>query len=318
MRFLIPQGIGDAIWALMKTEDVNRQLDPAGKLNIKIACMDQLSPSESRALDFVSRFKFVNSVAMYDVPSRGQGGAALLPGICGTEFGYYNYLPDGTTDYPEIDYVLIPNASLERGIRLEEWLPQFKVNWQVMDSFTFYKNELEEAEQIKEPYAAFFLGSLEGNGRAGHNRNSIWKPEEWVDLGERIMDYFGGRIVVVGGNDDRSYYDQRIVPLLKRSWIDCLGNRTIGTSYAITKKARFMISYQSGMGIVSNYMKVPLGIFWRAKGDSVSPYDFISFEESMASAWADPETIKQGKHMPLIYGRHDVDYIMHEIKERNW
>jgi hypothetical protein len=61
-----------------------------------------------------------------------------------------------------------------------------------------------------------------------------------------------------------------------------------------------------------------VGIFWREKGDSVSPQYYISFEEAMASAWADPRMISSGKHLPLIYGRHGVDYIIDQIKERRW
>jgi len=318
MRFLIPQGIGDAIWALMKVEDANRQLDPGGRLEVYIACMDEKSIPEKRALDFVSRFKFVDFVSMYAVRKRGQGGAALLPGDIVTKEGYYRYLPDGSTDYQGIDCVLLPNAALERGIRLEDWLPQFTINWNVMDSFRFRDEETREAEKIESPYVVFFMGSLDGNGIAGHNRDSVWTPENWVELGERIMDRCGVDIAVVGGKDDRSYYEKKVAPLLRRPWIDLIGDRSIGLTYGITRRARFMISYQSGMGIVTNYFGTPVGIFWRAKGDSISPYHYISFEESMASAWADPAMIATGKHLPLIYGRHGVDYIMEQIEKRNW
>lgn len=65
-------------------------------------------------------------------------------------------------------------------------------------------------------------------------------------------------------------------------------------------------------------MGVPTGIFWRAAGDSIRDDAYLSFDEAMASAWANPQHIEQGKHLPLIYGRHGVDYIKQQIIERNW
>jgi len=317
MRYLIPQGIGDVIWALLKVEDINRQLR-GGSIDIRIASIDPNYAPECRALDFVTRFSFVNSAEMYAMPRLGQTGAVLLPGEVADENGYYRYIADGASELPGIDFVLMPNAALERGIRLENWLPQFAVNWDVMEQFKFLPGEDDEANELPKPFVVFFCGGLDGNTIAGHNRNGIWKPEDWVELGERLMDRFGVSIVVVGGDADRSYYDEKIVPVLKRPWVDCIGDRSIGQSYAIIRQARFMISYQSGMGIVSNYFGVPVGIFWRARGDSISPYSYVSFQESMASAWADPAMISSGRHMPLIYGRHDVNYIMSEIDHRKW
>jgi hypothetical protein len=318
MRFLIPQGIGDAIWALMKIEDANRKMDPDGRLEVYIAAFNTWCNIEGRALDFVGRFKFVDSARMYGVPARGQSGAVLLDGPIADENGYYRYIPDGETKLPNIDYVLMPNAALERGIRLEHWLPEFEINWNVMDQFHFREDEVAEASETQGEFVAFFLASMDSNGIAGHNRNGLWRPEDWADLGERIMDRFGVQIVVVGADYDRSYYEQKVKPLTKRPWIDQIGSRSIGTTFSLLRRARFMISYQSGIGIVTNYLGVPLGIFWRGKGDSISPQTYISFEESMASAWANPAMIETGKHLPLIYGRHGVDYIMDQIIERNW
>lgn len=319
-RFLIPQGIGDAVWALLKIEDVSKKLG-GGKIEVRIACSDINSILESRALDFVSRFKFVDDVKMYQTPNFGQMAASLMPGPPTNGDGLFNYLSDGTkaiSYLPGIDYVLMPNAPLERGIRLENWL-DFEVNWNIMDQFNFKEEELLAAQEIKNPYAVFFCGSTSGNSISGHNRNSIWKPKDWVDLATKIQDKFGLEIVIVGAEYDRDYYEKEILPLIEnKPWINKIGNCSIGETLAITKSSKFVISYQSGIGIVSSYMGVPVGIFWREKGDSVSPDQYISFNEEMASAWTNPQMISSGKHLPLIYGRHDVDYIIEQVKEREW
>lgn len=308
MNLLVPQGIGDSIWALLKVQSIAG----TGPINIFVACMDKNNYAEARALEFISRFSFVNSAQMYEMPMNGQGGCVLLDGPIADEDGLYRYISDGETTLPGIDYVLMPNAALERGTRLEDWLPQYGVNWRAMDEFRFDENILSGKD-----YAIFFLGSMESNTRAGHNRNGIWRPEDWVALGEWVKRELGCGVVVVGANYDHSYFLQCVKPLVG-GWVDLIGDTEIGQTYSIIKGARFVISYQSGIGIVANYMGVPAGIFWRAKGDSISPDCYISFDERMASAWADPQMIEQGKHMPLIYGRHGVDYIIDEIKRRGW
>lgn len=321
LRFLVPQGIGDSIWALFKIQDVSEKLG-GGRIEVRIACSDANNPLESRALDFVSRFAFVDDVQMYQVPDRGQVGASLLPGPATDADGLFRYLPDGppaSGTLTGIDYVLMPNAPLERGVRLEDWLPEFKIDWNIMDQFAFRDGEGQAASGLDKPYAVFFCGSQGGNTTAGHNRNAIWRPEDWANLAYRVRHELGLEVVVVGAEYDRDYYEKQLLPLVKREpWTDRIGQCSIGETLAVTKNAKFVISYQSGIGIVSSYMGTPLGIFWRQKGDSVSPECYISFEEEMASAWANPQMISSGKHLPLIYGRHGVDYIIDQIKERRW
>lgn len=306
MNFLVPQGIGDSIWALLKVQSIA----DGESINIFVACMNKNNPEEARALEFISRFNFVNSAAMYEMPMNGNAGCVLLPSSPADENGLYRYIPE-STQLPGIDHVLIPNGSLERGIRLEDWRPEYAINWRVMDEFRF-----EDFLPAKD-YVVFFMGSESSNTTAGHNRNRLWRPGDWVALGEWVQRELGCEIFVVGADYDRSYFSDNVKPLTNY-WIDIIGNTDIGMTYSIVKGARFVISYQSGIGIVASYMGVPTGIFWRAKGDSISPDTYISFDERMAEAWADPQMIEQGKHMPLIYGRHGVEYITEEIKKRGW
>lgn len=320
MNFLVPQGIGDAVWALLKIEDVNRKMD-GGPINVRIACFHD-NEVEKRALEFMRQFEFVNSAEMYKSPRINQSGPSLMPGEPSDKDGYYRYVPDGRAMIgllPRIDYVLMPNHPLERGIRLENWLPQFETNWRIMDSFRFKSEDVTLADSlIPERFAVFFCGSLAGNTTDGHNRGPIWKPEDWVRLGEEMRSKYGLDIVIVGADYDREYYEQKIIPLLTVPWTNLIGKLSIGATFAVTRKAKFVISYQSGIGIVSSYLGVPVAIFWRRKTDSVSSTRYISFDETMASAWAPPEMINMGKHLPLVYARHDVAYITNEIETRKW
>ena len=316
MKFLLPQGIGDSVWALHKIEDVAKKLK-ADSIEVYLNCSEE-NETQVRALDFVRRFDFVNSVRMLP-------GISIHPTKYLDENGCYNYIPDGPTCFNnEQYYALMPNGHLERGHRLEDWLPEFEINWNIMNHFKISSKEAEFGETVKTAlggYAVFYLGPLAGNMFDGHNRDSLWTPQDWVDLGKQIKLALGIEIVIVGAPYDWQYYSAFVKPLLHTQTVLCtelISRTSIGELYALTSRARFVISYQSGVGIVSSYMGVPTGIFWRPKGNSISPNCYLSFEEEMASAWVNPQMIAAGKHLPLIYYRHGVDYIMEQILKRGW
>lgn len=317
MKFLLPQGIGDSVWALHKVQSVAcRHME--NRIDIYLACNDQ-NEVATRALDFVRRFSFVDSVEMRPYEIHPQGDHY-------DPSGYYNYLPDGMYDFDgERCCALMPNAALERGTRLEAWLPQYAINWKIFDNFKIAELEKALANSIRDrmgcPYVVFYLGPLHGNTINGHNRNALWRPEDWIALGRRIHNEWGANIVLVGASYDASYYDRLIGPQLNGDtpyWFNLIGQTNIGELFTITSGAQFVISYQAGVGIVSTYLGTPTGIFWRPRGDSISPDVYLSFEESMASAWVPPTQIANGAHMPLIYGRDGVDHIMNEIRTRGW
>jgi hypothetical protein len=316
MKFLLPQGIGDSVWAIHKLQSASKKVGD-GKIEAYLNCSEE-NDIQTRSLDFIQRFDFIDE-------------AKMLPGISIhppsgwiDEQGHYVYIPDGPLQFcGETYYALMPNGHLERGNRLENWLPEFEINWDVMQHFRITEKELGCMKYLRDEigdYAVFYLGPFAGNNQCGHNRDGMWTPQDWVDLGRRVHNELNLSIVVVGAPYDAMYYDFMIRPLVQDTgyWYSILGNTNIGELYGVTMGSRFVISYQSGVGIVSNYLGVPVGIFWRPKGNSINSEVFLSFEEEMASAWARPSTIKAGRHMPLIYGRHDVGYIMSEIHKRGW
>jgi len=149
----------------------------------------------------------------------------------------------------------------------------------------------------------------------------LWKPIEWIELGKRIHEQYGLKIVVVGAEYDSAYFDLLIEPLLdkeKSYWTSLIGKTNIGQLYGVTSQSQFMFSYQSGVGIVSTYLGTPTGIWWRPHGDSINVNNYLSFDEGMASAWVSPSIIEKGTHLPLIYGKHKVDWIMEEVRKRGW
>lgn len=310
MRFLIPQGIGDVLWALLKIQSVAKTIGD-GNIDVFVTHLES-DHRESRAMGFLKRFDFIRSVGKLPVP-------ISLPGAVADEQGYFRYIKDGPR-FGEVDYALMPNTPLERGIRIENWLPEFETNWKIMDDFLFKNSELRYVggHCRYDEYCVFFLGSEAGNTTSGHNRGPVWKPEDWMNLvhGVKMM-YPGLRVLIVGADYDLSYYTKYIEPQVS-GWENMIGSLPIGSTIALLQKAKFVISYQSGIGVAAAYMGVPTGMFWRAKGDSIIKDIYVSFEEEMASAWVPPEMLSEGKYMPLIYGRHGVNYILGQLQDRSW
>lgn len=295
------------------------------KINVLLGCWNE-NVIETRGLDFIDRFDFVDSTKMYVLPRDGRHGPVLQRGPATDTNGYYRYLEDGpTNDYAGVDYILIPNTALERGIRIENWHPEFDVDFNIMQNhFTFTREEEDFGESIKNKfnnnYVVFYMSAMSGNTISGHNRLGLFSPKDWVDLGERVYKELGAKILVVGASYDQDYYDEMIKPLIKgkRYWHNYIDQLSIFHSLSLIKNARFLISYQSGLGIVGHYLGTKVAMWWRQYGDSISPYSLISFNEDMAHCWTRPGSVENRTYMPCLYKKHGVKEIMNFIMENSW
>lgn len=321
---LVPQGVGDSAWCIPKLRALRRQYGAAA-VDLRIACWNT-DNVEMRAREFLRQFKIVRSVEMYLMPRlEGQEAPLLLPGPAADARGHYRYFPDGPArGLKGIDYVLIPNNALEKGIRLEDWRPGLETDWNFMDDFNWEGPErlgdeaLERLSLEHGCFAVFFLGCIYSNGAAGHNRCGLWSPFDWVSLGDALYRKLGLSILVVGAEYDRSYYQEMVKPLVKNEphWINTIGQWPINTTLAVIDAARMMMSYQSGLGIMSHYMRTPTAMWWRPKGNSISPATYVSPDEAMTTAWNYPDAGES--FLPLIYGRESVGDIVAAIERRGW
>src|SRR5262249_34142154 len=111
MKFLLPTGIGDSVWAINKIQSIRDKLDPGGVIDVTlVGSGDRV---DSRALDFVRRFRFINTVNMKAFELKAYGPRTHPDGT-------YNYIEDGDYTFDGEHYiVLVPNRPLELGKRLE-------------------------------------------------------------------------------------------------------------------------------------------------------------------------------------------------------
>ena len=306
----VPPGIGDSLWSITKVVAAKEKLG-FHKINIVIQNTDL-----NRSKEFMSRFTFIDSVSYEQY-------LIHPPNQCiDTDFTY-KYVDSKQIDTDK--YMMIANGHLEKGLRLEDWLPEFDIDFDIADKFQFKKSDIQFVlnlmSQIDKPYCVFYIGPLNGNTIDGHNRNSLWTLKNWTDLGNLIHNELKLDIVVVGAPYDKSYSDMFFMQLNeseRKYFYDYVGQTGVGDVYAVTKASKFVISYQSGIGIFSAYMGVPSTVFWRPHGNSISPSLHITFNEDMATAWAPPHMLKSNKYIKSIYTKVTPESLLRDIIKFNW
>lgn len=315
MKILLPQGIGDSIWALHKVESFAKKHNTS--IEILLNCQSLSVPAQSRALEFIRRMKCVTSADMYVTPD----GTLLKPGPVADYRGFFRYVDDGATNFTGVDFVMIPNSALEKGVRLEDWLPEYDVDWDfAKKNILFSEQERELAESfVREtgPFIAVYMSSMGSNTFSGHNRGPIWTPDMWLELGRRLKTRYGLPLVVFGAEYDRDYYEALIAP--RCDWVNVIGRwPSFMDTLAVLLKSRFFVAYQAGIAMVPSYLGLRTLIFWRPHGDSLLPNAYVSCDEKMATAWVKPSVLERGDYIPAFYGRHDIDWIMNEFETRGW
>lgn len=306
IKVAVPPGIGDTLWAVAKMQSMMKAHPKAKSLHIAIC---QGYPQRSK--EFLERFDFVDSVS-YTHWSCVEANS-LLPD------GTVNYAKTGRDWHHEFDWILVPNATLERGERLETWQPEWEINWSVMDHWQFSEQEMLKALDLKRKlakYAVVYASSMTHNGYSGHNRNGIWTMQDWGEL-VRAVKSQGVPVVLVGAECDLDY----AIALRKSGVVfdeDFVGRMTIGETLATIRMSSFGVYFQSGLGVASTYFGVPTAMWWRQHGDSILPNAYQTFDERMATAWVPPHMLEDQSYMPLYYGKEKVQQIIEQITARGW
>ena len=312
MKFLTPQGIGDVTWALAKVQSIAKRIGV--DIDMAIACNDR-NELQTRSLEYVRRFPFVRSAEMVRAE-------VLRTGAATDEKGRWRYIDDGPIPTGEL-FSLMPNACLERGERLEKWFPQDEIDWTITRNWKSTEAETTWAKTVESqfgPFAIVYPGPESGNTREGHNRNSLWKPFQWIELAQQIRE-MGLIPIAIGASYDFSFWKRHVLPVMKsidptaKLIVSFVGQTSIGRVLALIRRARFGIYYQSGLGVWSAFEGIPTAMFWRPEGDSAHPSRLISFNERMASAWVPPEELKSERYLPCVYTKISVDGIAHWAKK---
>lgn len=305
VTFVLPPGIGDVVWALTKIKSI-----AGGRPIDVILSGDPRQEVDRRCVPFLKRFGFIRDAQVMNVPILQDESQRT------DNRGRYRYVSDGISgNY----HFLIPNTTLESGRRLEDWLPEHPVDWDVMRDFSWDGTERGEelAKQLGR-FVCFYLGPETGNTSEGHNRGWLWTTQDWLDLGAG-MTKRDVKVVVLGAPYDRSFYErylQENVRLHGQCWIDLIGHLEIGNTFRLLREARCLVSYQCGLAIGNHYLGGKTVTWWRPDGDSCSETQHVSFSEDMRNAWIRPGW--EDRYLGLVYGKCTPASILEEIDRKEW
>ena len=359
LKIAVPSGIGDALWSLVKVQDIMRSGNYDG-------CSVSLQYTDcNRGSEFIQHFDFVESANYEDFPIQytdsyieylngnsfedvpityehtfstelAHKGLAAL-GISNVQIsnnniasriaektGEYIYIESQENFLGKYDWLLIANGHLERGNRIETWLPQFKTNLDIgLNNFVFQEKEIIEAERIHKefignsPFVVFYLGPKAGNTTSGHNRNSLWSLEDWYTTAMLMKEHNPDlKFVITGARYDMEYVLDFLNKYLDPIFINLVGLTEIGVTFALLKRSKFFLSYPCGLGIFSVYLGVPTACFWRPYGNSLNADMFVSVREEMSVAWT--PTWANNNYLPLFYTRCSPASIVDTVVNRRF
>ena len=285
------QGIGDCLWVMTKIQSLLKR-EFASKACIVISGVNGDGDYVSdRAVEFVKNFDFISGVekthwSITEDPPRDCEG-----------HWRYSVSQPGWHHY---DWMMQANSHLEHGNRLEDWMPDLEINWNVMDHFKVHDSDVTYVkENLPEKYFLIYFGNVSGNTVENHNRGPRWTPEHWVELIENLPDI---PLIAIGAYYDAAYFNNYINPLLKNRKVESrIGDFSITRTVEVIRASKGLIAFQSGLGCISGLLGVPTCMWWRKKGDSISKDWYISYEEEENGAFVPKEMLESGKYIPAIY-----------------
>lgn len=301
LKVAITPGIGDSLWVLTKLQSI---LERSGEKYADLyVCNDG---GLKRSEKFLLSFPFIKSVnySKYSIVASPD----VLPS------GIFNYAAPGINWHNQYHWVLQANGHLEEGKRLEDWLPEYNINWNIMDQYNYGEENLDYADKfycLYGDYCVLYFGPESGNsiGVSGHNRDQLWKPTEWVELVNSIIYELGINCIAVGASYDLSFYTNHLTKIRCANYI---GQWEINRTLSVIKNAKFVLGYQSGIPITSCFMGKKAGAFWRPHGNSICVDKYVSFSEDMAHCWVPPQY--KDNWLPLIYTKCSVESIVEWLK----
>ena len=252
MRILTIPGIGDIHWVMLKMEDFIKQHCPNEKPEIHIWNFDK----RPRSGDFVKRIPFVKFGGYFDAPidvgkrifdaSYMHGGHSHVEGFLG------------------FDHYLCVNGGLRVGHRIENILPQYKINWD-------YEINTDGCNTpIKEPYIIFYFSD-----------HGMFK--EWIrhmpakKIKELLNGIKGYKLVLTGSSWDKPFNDL----VENENVINMCGDTSLDELLGLIKGASAFVGWCGGNTIISQHLNTPTLMLWS------NYFEHKSFQTN----WVSPEKI---------------------------
>jgi ADP-heptose:LPS heptosyltransferase len=317
----IMSGIGDAVWSLVLAKAMMKRY---GVKAIDLIVHDSADHRRKRSNALLERFGFVRNVegARFDVH-------AAPP--MNDRTGHINYVASGPAPLQRnepFDYRLIFNTYLEHGDSYQEICEKYGLD-KADINYDFWNEYREEPEdlggmdrlrsQLGNEFIVVHFGAKSDNTEVGLNRGGIWSKKDWIELCDGLYKKYNLKIVVVGAAYDLEYAREVLNETRADYFVNTIGQLDIVETIALMKRARFIVSFPSGIGIIGPYMGVKTLIFWRPQHLPYHPlHENSGFHKGFATNWVPPSVLKSKAYIDAWYSIDTPKTILQEITSRKW
>lgn len=241
LKIGVPPGIGDSYWALCKLQSILLGFDSPVEVELVI---------KKTALDRAGAWPEMCGFVQHASFRKYDPGIALRTGFASQADG--------------CDMVLWPNAVLDRGEKLESWLPQYALDqsWQIRTR----KPLATPGHAIKE-LPVVYVSSASVNKGWMPDKGGVW----WDALIRELGVAFGVPPVLIGAQWDLDMRARCRAPCY-----DLCGQTSLPEVAWLLENCAGVVGVISGMTILANHFRKPTIAFYPPKHHPLFPYTWIA------------------------------------------
>jgi hypothetical protein len=233
-------------------------------------------------------------------PYRTKPFLDLLEGIAGVSYGKSKYCDiavftqmhvKGTwaeTVSNGLSRLLVEaNTHLERGLRLEDWMPDLPCDFH----YNIYTSDADEEKACQ--LLSGFQPPLWGISAASYRGSeawSTWGVDQWIEFLKAFEEKHGGTIILLGG-----FWDDLTHTIASHGYADLVGKTSVGTAIEVLKRLEGYIGFSSGLGVLMTVLKRPALMMWPAHQHALStswaPQWMIDEGLYVAMPWVQPKDV---------------------------
>lgn len=252
-RILVPPGIGDSYWSIVKIPALLAREGIKPPVDIVIACPEDWEfQGHLRAFPFVQMFPFLKATGE-TVSGQHQNRPIWLEA----------YMEKGRTIFRDVlgcDYFVAYNGHLRHGESMELVDPDLQCDW-FPPRFVSLEEERFRQDCVSR-FGRYIVLYFVFRGTYGHWTNEF-PAASVIDYARRVQDATGCVPVFAGAlwderSDDILTHVRRSVP----GAIDMVGKTTVEQMFGMLRGAQGVVGYPSGLTIASTMLKTKTLIIW--------------------------------------------------------
>lgn len=204
---------------------------------------------------------------------------------------------EGSRGWNGFDYVLVANGHLERGDRIETWMPELPTDYSY--PLAIPAASRARAAALVPPGSILLYMSGTAANRDFHNH--VCSVGLWVHVVE-LLNAAGFTPALIGAStpDDRLYRDVFLTAAAGRvRVIDVVGRTSIADVCALIESAAAWVGLNSGTGIVAAMMGKPTVMLWSDSRYPI-PGAIEPLHTNMRTSWLD--SARLARYRTISYG----------------